>query len=397
MKSWTRRDLIRTMGAVGAAAAVRPNPAAAFAPPATPPAEAAPSWGETGRSRRALRILFIGGTGFIGPHMVRRAQARGHTVSLFNRGRTNAHLFPDVEKFIGDRDGGLDVLRGHSWDAVIDTSGYVPRVVRESAELLRDIVDRYLFISTGDVYADFEKIGLDEDYTLDTIEDPTSEDPGRFYGPLKVLCEKAVRETYPDSFTILRPGWIIGAGDYNSISPYWPMRIHTGGEVLAPGDPTDPVQLIDPQDLAAFVIKLLEDDINGIYNTVGPASPLTMAELLYGMRAVTDTDVRFTWVPADFLQEMNVAAMTDMPIWFPPRDDYPTPAPFEPGAKGFHRMSGARAIAAGLTFRPLAETARDIIDEYLSRGEDWASTQRRFGLSLEREAEVLAAWTGRQG
>ena len=145
--------------------------------------------------------------------------------------------------------------------------------------------------------------------------------------------------TYPDRSTILRPGWIIGAGDYNSISPYWPMRIHHGGEVLAPGEATDPVQIIDPHDLAQFVVKILEDDINGIYNTVGPGSPLTMAELLYGIRAVTSSVVKFTWVAADFLVEMDVGAMTDMPIWFPPRDDYPTPAPFEPGAKGFHQMS----------------------------------------------------------
>ena len=376
----TRRDVIRTMGLAGAAAEIGP----------------ADLLGAIPQARASLRILFIGGTGFIGPHMVRRAMERGHTVSLFNRGRSNTHLFPDVEKFVGDRDGGLDVLRGHEWDAVIDTSGYVPRVVRDSAELLRNSVHRYLFISTGDAYADFIKIGIDEDYTLDTIEDPTSEDAGRFYGPLKVLCEKAVQETYPGRNTVLRPGWIIGSGDYNSISPYWPMRVHTGGEILAPGAPTDPVQIIDPHDLARFVIKILEEDINGIYNTVGPASPLTWGEFLYGVRAVTNSNVRFTWVPADFLAEMNVSAMTDMPIWFPPDDNYPTPAPFEPGAKGFHQISGARAIAAGLTFRPLAETARSIIDEFLERGVDWATTERRFGVSLAREAEVLAAWQARR-
>ncbi len=381
----TRRDVIRTLGVAGAAAAVGPVDLLEAIPAAIP------------QSRAPLRILFIGGTGFIGPHMVRRAMARGHTVSLFNRGRTNPHLFPDVEKFVGDRDGGLDVLRGKEWDAVIDTSGYVPRVVRESAELLRDNVHRYLFVSTGDAYADFIKVGIDEDYTLDTIEDPTSEDPGRFYGPLKVLCEKAVQETYPGRNTVIRPGWIIGSGDYNSISPYWPMRIHHGGEVLAPGDPTDPVQIIDPHDLAKFVIKILEEDINGIYNTVGPASPLTWGEFLYGVRAVTSSNVRFTWVPGDFLTEMNVGAMTDMPIWFPPDDNYPTPVPFEPGAKGFHQMSAARAIAAGLTFRPLAETAKSIIDECLERDVDWATTDRRFGVSLEREAEVLSAWRERRG
>jgi len=377
----TRRDVIRTMGIAGATTAIGP----------------ADLLGAIPKARASLRILFIGGTGFIGPHMVRRAMERGHTVSLFNRGRSNTHLFPDVEKFVGDRDGGLDVLRGHEWDAVIDTSGYVPRVVRESAELLQDSTHRYLFVSTGDAYADFVKVGITEDYTLDTIEDATSEDAGRFYGPLKVLCEQAVQETYPDRNTVIRPGWIIGSGDYNSISPYWPMRINHGGEVLAPGAPTDPVQIIDPHDLARFVIKILEEDVNGIYNTVGPATPLTWGEFLYGVRAVTNSALRFTWVPSNFLAEMNVSAMTDMPIWFPPDDNYPTPAPFEPGAKGFHQISGARAIATGLTFRPLAETAKSIIDEFLERDVGWATTERRFGVSLAREAEVLAACKARRG
>lgn len=281
--SVSRRDVLKTMGIVGTAAAMGPIELL----------------GTTPRASRALRILFIGGTGFIGPHMVRRAMANGHTVTLFNRGRTNPHLFPDIEKLVGDRDGGLGVLRGREWDAVIDTSGYIPRVVRDSAELLRDSVHRYLFISTGDAYADFIKIGIDEDYRLDTIDDPTNEDPSKNYGPLKVLCEQAVLDTFPGRSTILRPGWIIGAGDYNSISPYWPMRVHHGGEVLAPGDPTDPIQIIDPHDLARFVIKILEENIDGIYNTVGPGSPLTTAEFLYGVRAVTSSAVRFTWVPAD--------------------------------------------------------------------------------------------------
>ncbi|MDH3734732.1 MAG: NAD-dependent epimerase/dehydratase family protein, partial [Gemmatimonadota bacterium] len=200
----TRRDLIKTMGVAGASIALMPARTLASVRPA----------------RESLRILFIGGTGFIGPHMVRRAMARGHTVTLFNRGRTNTHLFPEVEKLVGDRDGGLGVLEGGEWDAVIDTSGYVPRVVRDSAELLQDSVHRYLFVSTGDAYANFEKVGLDEDYTLDELVNPTPEDlenPGRYYGPLKVLCERAVMETYPGRSTVLRPGWIIGAGDYNSI------------------------------------------------------------------------------------------------------------------------------------------------------------------------------------
>ncbi len=376
-----RRELMQALAAAGLAAAAGPL--------------TAKTRGK--KSGKALNILFIGGSGFIGPHMVRRAQARGHTVTLFNRGRTNPHLFPEVEKLIGDRDGGLGVLEGRNWDAVIDTSGYIPRVVRDSAQLLNNDTNRYLFISTGDVYADFIEPGLDENYPLDSIDDPTNEDPSKYYGPLKVLCEQAVQQIYGERATILRPGWIIGSGDYNPISSYWPMRVSHGGEVLAPGDPTDPVQIIDAYDLARFVIKILEENISGVYNTMGPESPLSWGEFLYGIRAVTNSKMQFTWVPAQFLAEINVSAMTDMPIWFPPLDDYPTPAPFEPGAKGFAQMSAAKAIEAGLRFRPLANTAKSIITEFKKRGEAWETEKRRFGLSLEREAEVLAAWHKRAG
>jgi 2'-hydroxyisoflavone reductase len=346
---------------------------------------------------RALRILFIGGTGFIGPHMVRRALDRGHKVTLFNRGRTNPKLFPDVEKLVGDRDGGLGILKGRKWDAVIDTSGYIPRTVRESAQLLKDSVHRYLFISTGDVYRTFNDPGLDENAPLDVLDDPKSEDASKHYGAFKVICEQAVREAYPDRFTIFRPGWIIGAGDYNTISAYWPVRVDRGGEVLAPGDPNDPTQIIDAADLAQFAIKCLEEQINGIYNIVGPKSPMTWGEFLYGIRAVVSTPVSFTWVPADFLAEINVVPWIDLPIWFPPRNDYKTPAPFEPGGKYFAKIDGRKAIAAGLTFRPWAETAGDILAEWKSRGEEWDAKPRRFGLSSKREAEALAAWHRRKG
>ncbi len=347
--------------------------------------------------KRGLRILFIGGTGFIGPHMVRRALERGHTVTLFNRGRSNPKLFPNVEKLIGNRDGGLGVLKGRTWDAVIDTSGYIPRTVRDSAEMLKGNVHRYLFISTGDVYATFSNPGLDENAPLDVLDDPTSEDASKHYGAFKVICERAVQEAYPNRSTIFRPGWIIGAGDYNTISAYWPVRIDRGGEVLAPGEPSDPTQIIDAHDLARFAIKTLEDDINGIYNTVGPASAMTWAEFLYGIRAVTAAEMKFTWVPADFLAENGVMPWTDLPIWWPPRDDYKTPAPFEPGGKYFAQIDGRRAIAAGLTFRPLAETARDIIEEWKSRGEAWDAKPRQFGMSSTKEAEALAAWHRRAG
>jgi 2'-hydroxyisoflavone reductase len=349
------------------------------------------------RPDRALRILFIGGTGFIGPHMVRRALERGHTVTLFNRGRSNPHLFPNVEKLVGNRDGGLGVLKGRTWDAVIDTSGYIPRTVRDSTQLLKGSVNRYLFISTGDVYASFSTPGLDENGPLDKTEGITGEDASKHYGAFKVLCERAVEEAYPGRNTIFRPGWIIGAGDNNTISAYWPVRIDRGGEILAPGDPSDPTQIIDAHDLAIFTIKALEENINGVFNVVGPASPLTWSEFLYAGRAVTATPLSFTWVPADFLAEIGILPWTDLPIWWPPRDDYKTPPMFEPGGKGFAQIDGRRAIAAGLTFRPLADTMRDILLEWNSRNEAWDAKPRRFGMSSRKEADALAAWHKRQG
>jgi 2'-hydroxyisoflavone reductase len=349
------------------------------------------------RSGKPLRILFIGGTGFIGPHMVRESLARGHSVTLFNRGKTNPHLFPNVEHLVGNRDGGLAVLKGKTWDAVIDTSGYIPRTVRDSAQLLKDSVHRYLFISSGDAYSTFSIPHMDENGPLDVLDDPKSEDASKHYGAFKVLCEKAVREACPNRHTIFRPGWIIGAGDNNTISAYWPVRIERGGEVLAPGEPTDPTQYIDAADLARFTVKTIEEDINGTFNIVGPGSPLTWGEFLYGIRAVTTAESRFTWVSADFLAEQGVLPWTDLPVWWPPRDDYKQPPMFEPGGKGFAMIDGRKAIAAGLTFRPWAETVRDILDEWASRNEAWDAKPRRFGLSSKREAEVLAAWHQRTG
>jgi 2'-hydroxyisoflavone reductase len=333
----------------------------------------------------SLKILFIGGTGFIGPHMVREALARGHVPTLFNRGKTNPGLFPNVEKLVGDRDGGLGVLQGRTWDAVIDTSGFVPRVVRASVQLLKGSVKQYLFISTGDVYRDFTIEHMDEDAPLAVLDDPKSEDVGKFYGPLKVLCEREVRDGFPNSSIVVRPGWIVGPGDNLNLFTYWPVRIDRGGEVLAPGDPTDPVQIIDARDMASWIIRMLEAGTTGTFNAFGPAAPLSIAEFLYGIRAITSADVSFTWVSTDFLLAQKIRPWRDIPIWYPPIGDH----------KGNGLISPKRSVAAGLTFRPLAETARDTLDWFRSLGEDWESSPKRRGLTAAREAELLAGWKAR--
>lgn len=333
-----------------------------------------------------LRILILGGTGFIGPHQVRYALARGHTVTLFNRGRTNPHLFPEVEKLRGDRDGALEALKGREWDAVIDNSASIPRWVRDSAQLLEDAVGQYLYISTLSVYQGFPEPGMDETAPLRTIDDPTIEEvTGRTYGALKALCEQEAQRTFPGRATIVRPGLIVGPGDRTDRWTYWPARIDRGSEVLAPGDPTDLVRYIDARDLGEWCIHMLEQREPGVYNAVGPKSHLSIAEMLYGVRAITGVAISFTWVNADFLAEHDVRPWSHVPAWLPPRE----------GNEGYGSISRARAIEKGLTFRPLAVTAMDTLDWWKSLPEE-RRLQPRAGLSAEREAEVLAAWHDRR-
>ncbi len=378
----TRRDFVgRSATAYGALAIGLPDRALEMVPALTARPTQSP-----------LRILFIGGTGFIGPHMVEAAIAAGHTPTLFNRGRTNPHLFPDVEKLKGDRDGGLGVLEGRKWDIVVDTSGYVPRLVRDSAELLKDVVDQYLYISTTDAYRTYNIVDMDEDDPRAILEDPTTEDVSAFYGPLKAQCEREVLEVYPDRTTIVRPTWIVGPGDRSTHFSYWLQRINGGGEVLAPGDPTDPVQIIDARDLADFVVHLLNQTTFGTYNAVGPEAEMSIAEFLYGIRAITSAPTRFTWVDADFLKANEVHAWRDLPLWWPPRPDYPgTPGMSIGGGTGFGLISREKSIAAGLKFRPLAVSAKETLDWFLTWEDEW-EVRQRSGLTLEREAEILAIW-----
>jgi 2'-hydroxyisoflavone reductase len=351
-----------------------------------------PAAAKVAKSEKPLRLLVLGGTGLIGPHLVRHAIARGHQVTIFNRGKTNTHLFPEIEKLKGDRAGDLKSLEGREWDAVIDNSASLPQWVRDSAGLLEGQADLYLFTSSISAYSDHSIVGLDEDGPVGKIDPEVaaqvtevSQINGMNYGPLKVLCEQAAREAFGEKSIVVRPGLIVGPGDYSDRFTYWPVRIDRGGEVMAPGDPTDPVQFIDVRDLAEWYVHLVEKGLTGTYNATGPGSPLSIAEMLYGIRAVTSADVSFTWVDADFLAAHEVAPWAHMTVWVPPRGGY----------EGFATVSCARAMAAGLSYRPLAATARDTLDWWYELPED-RRAEPKAGLPAEKEAEVLAAWHARE-
>jgi len=326
-----------------------------------------------------MKILIIGGTKFLGRHLVDSALAGGHEVTLFNRGKSNPDLFPHLETILGDREKDLEKLKGHSWEAVIDTSGYLPRIVRLSAEVLEANVSRYVFISSLSVYADFRKIGIDESYPVGKIEGESVEEiTGETYGPLKALCEKAVREIHDKRALIIRPGLIVGPHDPTDRFTYWPARVARGGDVLAPQKPEAVTQIIDVRDLADFIIKLIEENASGVYNSTGPDYELTFGRLLEVSKRVSGSDANFKWAGVEFLNQNKVEAWSDLPAWIP--DD-------EEGV-GFSRIDISKAIKAGLKFRPLDETVRDTLE--------WAKTRPsehewKAGLTPEREAEVLAA------
>jgi 2'-hydroxyisoflavone reductase len=350
-----------------------------------------------------LRILILGGTGFTGPHQVNYAVARGHQVTVFNRGRRQADIPASVEYLTGDRNtpDGVAALKGsRKWDVAIDVPTTNPRWVRDAAGALAGRVNQYIFISTISTYANFEKAWMDETAELSKYtgdKDPftlTPEEVGGpgLYGALKVLSEQEAEKWFPGRTTIVRPGLIVGPGDPSNRFTYWPVRVARGGDVMAPGDGTDPVQIIDARDLAEWAIRLAEARASGIYNATGPRSPLTMGEMIAGVRAAItgDLDVKFTWVPSSFLAEHKVNGWSDMPVWVPAEKDN----------DGWSRVSIARALAKGLTFRPLADTARATLDWHKTRpAADLAiprtTTPAGAGLSAEREAAVLAAWRAR--
>ena len=344
----------------------------------------------TMKAARPLNILILGGTGFTGPHQIRYAVARGHKVSMFNRGKTNPGLFPSgVEHLQGDRNGQLDALKGRKWDAVIDNPTTLPRWVRDAAAILKGNTGQYVFISTLSVYKDNSKPGMDESDATIVLDDPTVEKvTGETYGGLKALAEQETIKAYGDRATVIRPGLIIGPGDPTDRFTYWPVRIARGGEVMAPGSPLDPAQIIiDARDLAEWTIRVVEDRVFGTYNAMGPASPLTFGEMLGGIRAVLPGShkVYFTWVPAEFLEAQKVTAWADMPVWIPPAGEN----------AGFALRSNAKAVAKGLTFRPLADTAKATLEFHESRPAE-RKAKMRAGIAADREVEVLNAWKAKK-
>jgi 2'-hydroxyisoflavone reductase len=361
MSDMTRRTFVAATAAVAGAAAIAQMP----------------------KPSKPLRILILGGTGFIGPHQVKYAVERGHKVTVFNRGKTNPNSVPPgVERLEGDRNGKLDALKGKEWDAVIDNPSTLPRWVRDAATLLKDSAGHYMFISTISVYSDSSKPNMDESAETAVLADPTVEAiTGETYGGLKALAEKEAEKAFPGRTTIVRPGLIVGPGDNSDRFTYWPVRIAKGGEVLAPGNPTDLVQIIDARDLAEWTIRLIEQKAFGTFNATGPAHPLTMAEMLYGIKAVTTAGAQFTWVPASFLEAQKVAPWSDMPVWLPAEGE----------TAGFGSRSIKKALAAGLTFRPLADTAKATLEYHQSRDAE-RNGKFRAGIKPEREAEVLALW-----
>lgn len=328
-----------------------------------------------------MQILIIGGTVFLGRALVDAALERGHEITLFNRGRSNPGLYPQVEKLTGDRRSDLSALDDRRWDAVIDTCGYIPREVRLSAEKLAAATDHYTFISTLSVYADNSQTGIDESAPVGTLEDETTEEvTGPTYGPLKALCERAAEVAMPGRVLVIRPGLIVGPHDNSDRFTYWPYRVAQGGAVLAPGRPGRRVQFIDVRDLAEWTVRMVEEGRTGIYNADGPQQPLPMGDLLAACKAVSGSDAELVWVSEEFLAAHQVGAWMEMPLWVPESD---------PANAGFFAFDNRKAIAHGLTFRPLTETVQATLAWAAARPADhpW-----RAGMKPEREAELLEAW-----
>lgn len=365
---------------------------AAAAMTACAPGMRAASGDDRAASKKKMKILVLGGTGFLGPAVVAAAQERGHTLTLFNRGKTRPELFPDVEKLQGDRDPnkgeGLKALEGRTFDVVIDNSGYYPRMVGASAQLLAPNVGQYIFISSVSAYAKHDTPNSDESSATATLADPNVETMGKNfenYGGLKRACEEAVEKALPGRATVVRPGYIVGPEDRTDRYVYFPLRYDKGGEMLAPGSPEDPLQIIDVRDLAEWLVLLAERNTTGTFNAVGPEKPWSMGEMFAACKEVTGKDTKLTWVPGEFLVKNGENGDGAIPIWAPAFGTY----------AGMHRYSNARAVQAGLKFRSPVVTTRDTLAWFKSLPEERQS-KTRAGLPPEREAELLSLWAKAQ-
>lgn len=378
-----RREFLRTAGVVGAGIALGGAGACV------------PSDGSGAASARPSpkRLLVLGGTGFIGPHMVRYALERGHQVTTFTRGRSDTELPPDVEQLVGDRNGDHTALEGRTWDVVLDNNAQDYRWVRTSTELLRDAAEQYVFVSSISAYA-LEGFGWENKDRI-LMEPIVGEDHARIappegwqdgddapYGLMKTLSEDTVHAAFSGRATVVRPGLIVGPGDTTDRFTYWPVRIDEGGEVLAPGDPRHANQVIDQRDLTEWIVRLAENGTTGDFNGVGPGHRMTMGEMLDEIGTIASNPYELTWVDEDFLEAQGVAPWSDLPAWIPG-----DPLMF---------VSFQKSVDAGLTYRPLAVTARDLLEWDRTRPAE-KRANRRFGWSREREREVLDAWHAATG
>lgn len=342
-----------------------------------------------------MKLLILGGTRFVGRHLVTAALARNHEITLFNRGKHSSGALTNVETIHGDRNSDLAKLQGHRWDAVIDTCGYLPRIVRASAETLSHSVDCYVFISSLSVYADVSEAGIDESARratltneqlkkaneIDSSGQASAVTYGKMYGGLKALCEQAAEEIMPNRVLIIRPGLIVGSYDYSGRFTYWVVRVARGGEVLAPGRPDRYVQFIDVRDLAEWIVRMVEQKETGVYNANSVAYTLTMGRVLEECKTACNSDAFFTWVSDEFLLQEQVAAWSEVPLW--------TPEEAASHMKGFMFINCNKAVGAGLSFRPLPDTIRDTLT--------WREThcpneELKAGLDADKEQALLRKW-----
>jgi 2'-hydroxyisoflavone reductase len=373
----TRRDFLKAAGVVGVGLAAGGAHACA-------PGDGA----ESSDAPDPKRLLILGGTGFIGPHMVRYAVERGHEVSIFTRGRRASELPDGVEHLIGDRNDDHAALEGRTWDVVLDNNAQDYRWVRRSTELLKDVAGQYVFVSSISAYA-IEGFGwdnkdrilmepiVDEEHPRVTAPEGWRDGDEAPYGLMKTLGEDIAHAAFPGRATVVRPGLIVGPGDLTDRFTYWPVRLAEGGEVLAPGNPLHANQIIDQRDLGEWIVRLAENGTTGDFHGVGPGYRLTMGEMLEEIGTITPNAHELTWVPEDFLEARGVTPWSDLPAWVP--------------GDALFFVTYRKAVDAGLRYRPLAETARDTLawDETRPAEE---RENRRFGMSRARERELLDAW-----